>query len=58
MRNGYFANDNAREKERFVAEVVDVVGFVDTGMGDNAVGVGADGGFDVIFCRCEDSRKG
>ena len=58
MRHGYFANDDAREKERFVGEVVDVVAFVDAGMGDDAVGVGTDGGFDVILCRRENSRKG
>lgn len=41
-----------------MGEVVDVVGFVDVGVRDGTVGVCADGGLDVVFCRREDAREG
>ena len=35
-----------------------MVGFVDVRVGDEAVGVGADGGFDVVFGGAEDAGEG
>ena len=37
---------------------MDVICFVDVRVGDGAVGVCADGGFDVVFCGREDAREG
>lgn len=58
LGRGEFADDDAGEQERLVGEVVDVVGFVDAGVGDDAVGVGADGGLDVVFGGGEDAGEG
>ena len=55
---GNFSNDEAGEQEGFVGEVMDVVGFVDPGVGDDAVGVGADGGLDVVFVGGQDAGQG
>ncbi len=49
-RDGDFGDDDAGEEEGLlVGEGMDVVGFVDVGVGDEAVGVCADCGFDVVF---------
>lgn len=58
FRHGCFANYDAGEEERFVGQVVDVVGFVDPGVGDETVGVGADGGFDVVFGGDKEAGQG
>ena len=58
LGHGDLADDEAGEEEGLVGEVVDVVGLVDPGVGDEAVGVGADGGLDVVLCRGEDAREG
>lgn len=58
MRDRYLANDQAREKERLISEVVNMVGLVDPGMGYDAVCVCADGGLDVVLARGENAGEG
>ncbi len=58
-RDGDFGDDDAGEEEGLlVGEGMDVVGFVDVGVGDEAVGVCADGGFDVVFRGGEGAGEG